>query len=171
MCEIKKRIKNKNTGYALLEILFYILLFTILSITMTNSLIIMTQAFKATTTDAQLAQGANIMERISREVRQASSINSISASDLKLNTTGTSGSDTTLEFKLLDQNDLQFFENNVLTGNLNTSNVAIMALTFTQITIAKSTAVKIFLTVKSISDSANRTENFYDTVVLRGNYQ
>ena len=109
------------------------------------------------------------MERMSREIRQAYSINSISSSDLKLDTKDDAGANKTVEF-LLSGNSLQLLENNVLTGNLNSPNITVMALTFTQITTAKGQGVKIFLTVKSNNDASSRNQDFYDTVVLRGKY-
>ena len=160
---------ERSRGYALLETIFYVILFAILSVAVISAMITMTKAFKATTIQAELMQGGNIMERISREVRQAYSINSISTNDLKLNTKDDVGANKTVEFVLIGS-DVRFLENNVVTGNLNTQNVSITALTFTQINTAKGTAVKIFLTVISDNDSQSHNENYYDTVVLRGDY-
>jgi len=164
-----KCIKKTNSGYVLLETIFYIVIFVILSIAVTNSMITMVKAFKETTIQAELMQGGNVMERISREIRQAYSINSISTSDLKLNSTDSVETNKTIEFALVGSN-IALTENGVLTGNLNTPNIAITGLTFTQINTAKGVAVKILLTIKSNHDSQNRPENFYDTLVLRGAY-
>ena len=156
-----KNFKNKKQyGYALLELLFYIALFTVLVLVVINAMITMARAFKEIAVQTELIQSETIMERISREIRASSSITSISATDLKLNTT---------EFKL-SGTDLQFLENNVLTGNLNTPNISITALIFTQITTTKSKAIKIFLTLKANDDMSGRLVDFYDTVVLRGSY-
>ena len=165
-------IKNKlkmNKGYSLLETIFYISFFAIFSILVINSLIVMTKSFRETTIYADLMQGSSVMEKISREVRQAVSINSISTSILKINTKDAAGLDKIEEFTFSNPN-VRFLENNVFTGNLNTSNISIQDLTFTKISTVKGEAVKILLTVKSNRDSRNRTESFYDTVVLRGNY-
>ncbi|MCX6751155.1 MAG: hypothetical protein NT161_00055 [Candidatus Nomurabacteria bacterium] len=165
----KLKIKNWKGGYALLETIFYILLFAILSIAVINAMITMTKSFKETTIQAELMQGENIMERISRETRGAYGIASISTSDLKLNTKDALGVNKTVEF-VLSGSDIRLLESDVFTGNLNTQNISITALTFTQITTTKGTAVKIFLTVVSDQDSQNRDEDYYDTVVLRGDY-
>ena len=109
------------------------------------------------------------MERISREIKQADSINTISSTDLKLNTKDEAGADKTVEF-LLSGSDVQILENDVLTGNLNPESVSVSSLDFTEITTTKSKAVKIILTVSSENDLLNRNEVFYDTVVLRGSY-
>lgn len=167
-----KNFKKMNRGYVLLETIFYIALFAILSIAVIDAMITMTKAYKETAIQAELMQGGNVMERISREVRGAYSINPInpnSPNDLKLNTKDSTGANKTIEF-LLSGSNIQLLENNVFTGNLNTPNITIIVLTFTQITTTKGVAIKIFLTVKSNHDSQNRNENFYDTVVLRGDY-
>lgn len=163
-----KNIKKINSGYALLETIFYVVLLAIVSIAVINAMITMTKAFKETTIQAELTQGGNIMEKISREIRQANSINSISANSLKLNTKD-GAADKTVEFSL-SGSDVRFLENDAFTGNLNTQNITIAGLTFAQIDTAQGKAVKIFLTVRSNRDSLNRNQDFYNTVVLRGGY-
>lgn len=164
-----KNTEQRNSGYALLEIVFYIALFSVLSFAVIDSLITMTKSFKETTIKAELMKGSNIMERMSYEIRQAYGINSISTGDLKLNTKDDAGNNKTIEFSLSGSN-IQLLENDIFTGNLNTQNITVADLAFTQINTLKGTAVKIFLTISSSHDSLNRTEDFYDTVVLRGDY-
>jgi len=159
----------KGEGYAILETLFYISLFAIFSITIINSMIMMTKAFKETTIQAELAQGGNILERISREIRNAYGINALAANSLKLNTTDEAGANKTVEFSLSASN-ARLLENDVFTGNMNTQNISVVDLSFTQLTTANGLAVKMFLSVRSNRDLQNRTANFYDTVVLRGSY-
>jgi len=164
--------KNKNSslgGYTLVELLFYVALFAVLTLTVINALIIMTKAFKETTIQRELTQGSTILERISREIRKASDITSISATNLKLATADDTGAAKTVEF-LLSGTDLQLLENNVLTGNLNGPNISITGLSFSQITTAHSKAVKITVTVRSNNDIQNRNADFYNSVVLRGTY-
>lgn len=159
----------QNKGYTLLETIFYIVLFAILSISVINSMIIMTKAFKETTIQAELTQGGKIMERISREIRQAYQINSINTNSLKLNTTNDAGTNKTVEFSLSNSN-VRFLENDIFIGNLNTQNIVVTNLVFTQINTTKGSAVKIVLTVRSNNDLLNRNRDFYNTVVLRGDY-
>lgn len=166
--KILNKFKN-NKGYAMLEILFYIALFAILSIAVIDAMITMTKSFKETTVHKELMQGGNIMEKITREIRQASGINSISADSLKINSTNIDETSKTVEFSL-SGTDVRFLENDIFIGNLNTTNVSVLALSFTQINTTKGTAIKIFLTVKSNHDLQNREESFYDTIVLRGGY-
>jgi len=165
----KLKIKNYKKGYAILELLFYIAFFAILSLVVINAMIVMTRSFRETSIQGELIQSGVIMERISREVRQAYNISSISATDLNLDSTDNGGANKTVEF-LLSGTDIQLLENGVLTGNLNTPNIAVTALTFTQVTTTKGKAVKVALTVKSNNDALARTQDLYDTIVLRGIY-
>jgi len=161
-------INKKKSGYAVLELLFYITFFSILSLVVINSIILMAGSLKETVIQAELVQSGIIMERMSREIRQANSIDVTSTStDLILNTT--SGSDTKIEFKFNSPN-IELWENSVKTGNLNSPNITVTELTFSQINTAKSKAVKISLAVKYNNDVENRIVNFYNTIVLRGSY-
>lgn len=163
-----KNFKNQK-GYTLVETLFYIALFIILSTAVINALITMTQAFKETTINAEFVQSSSIMERMSREIRQANGINYLNAGDLKLNTKDEAGPDKIIEF-LLSGSNIQLLENSVLVGNLNTPNIEVVNVIFTELNTSKGKAVKIFLTVKSKRSPVARTADFYDTVVLRGDY-
>jgi len=155
------KIIKKRNGYAILELIFYIAFFSILAMVIINAMIAMARSFRESSVQSEFVQSGIIMERMSREIRASSSIVSISATDLKLNA---------VEFKLSGSN-IQLLENDILTGNLNTPNITVTALAFTQITTTKGKAVKIVLTIKSANDTLARPQNFYDTIVLRGDYQ
>ena len=129
----------------------------------------MTGSFKDNIAQAELIQSGGIMERISREVRQAYGIGSISATDLKLNSKDDSGNNKTVEFQLSGSN-LKLLDNGTLTDNLNPANISVSSITFTQITTAEGIAVKISLTVGATNDAEHRSVSFNDTVVLRGAY-
>jgi len=162
---MKLKIKNYKRGYVLLELLFYIVFLSIFSLIVINAIIVMTRTFKETAIQAELVQSVAIMEKMSREIRQAYDIFSISATDLVLNT----GASNTIEFKLVGS-DIQFWDAGNNIGNLNTPNIIVTSLTFSQITTVKGKAVKIVLSLRSINDSLNRVKDFYNTIVLRGIY-
>ena len=166
---MKKIIKNKN-GYAILELLFYISFFTVLALVVVSAMVTMTRSFRETSIIAEWQQGANVMERISREIKQATSIASLSAADLILNTKDNSDVDKTMEFKFVSPN-VQFWDNGASVGNLNSPGITVTSLVFTSITTLKSKAVKMVMTIRSNNDKSNRTVDFYDTIVLRGSYQ
>jgi|SRR3989344_3533728 len=165
---MSKIIQQKN-GYTILELLFYITFFSIFSFVVINAMITMSRSFRETSIQGELVQSGLIMERMCREIRAAYGINSINANDLVLNTKDDADVNKTVKFSLSGSN-IQLIENNVVTGNLNTSNIIITDLTFTQITTIAGKAVKIVLSVRSSNDSLNRIVDFYDTIVLRGDY-
>ena len=166
----KKLFKKEHArGYAILEILFYISFFVILSIVVIEAMITMSRSFRATSIEADFVESAGVMERITREIRGAEGISSISTSTLLLNTTNEAGAPRTVQFALSGSN-VTLTEDGALTGNLNTPSVAVTALTFTQINTAEGAGVKVVLSLRSVNDSSGRVETFYDTVVLRGNY-
>ncbi len=164
------KIKNtKEGGYTIIELLFYISLFIVSSILVINSMVVMSRSFRETALQVELLQGGSIMERMSREIRQSLAINTITASSLKLNTKDGSGVSKTVEFVLSGSN-VRLLDNNVFIGNLNTPNMVVTTLSFTQINSTVSKAIKIDLSVRSGNDNLNRIFNFYDTIVLRGSY-
>lgn len=178
---ITNKLKNikysGHGGYTILELLFYISFFVVLSIVVINSMIIMTRAFRETTLQSEFLQNGSIMEQISRQIRQAYDISSMQATnDLILNTKDSVGANKTVEFKFVNPN-IQFFDttgSNI--GNLNTPNIVVIVpptspyFIFTPISTAAGKAVKVWFQIKSTNDAASRTVDFYDTIVLRGSY-
>lgn len=163
--------KNKKEGYAVLELLFYISFFAVLSIVVINSMIIMSRAFHETTLQAEFLQNSSIMERMSREIRNSYDVDDVASTInyLKLNTKDSSGNNKIVEFKFINSN-IEFSDAGVNMGNLNTLNTVVTGLVFTRINTTVGKAVKIKLSVRSGNDSSNRIVDFYDTVVLRGSY-
>ncbi len=168
MIKIFKKNKTIN-GYAIFELLFYIAFFSVLSLVAINAIIMMTSSFKETAIQSELAQSGTIMEKMSREIRRAYDISSISATNIILNTKDDDGANKTVEFSFLNSN-VELLENGALVGNLNAPNIIVSGLIFTQITTVKGKAVKILLTLKSNNDKFGRFIDFYDTVVLRDSY-
>lgn len=163
------KLNNKKRGSSLVELIFYICIFSVLSLAVINSMLTMVKSLKETSLVRDLMGGSSVLERMSREIRQANSINTTSSSDIVLNTKDGLGNSKTIEFAL-SGSDILLKENGVLTGNLNSPNLIITGLSFSQITTVKGTAVKFSISAKSSRDLTNRIENFYDTIVLRGDY-
>ena len=167
MSKIKTKNKKEN-GYAVLELLFYIAFFAILALVVINAMITMTKSFRETSIQGELAQAGVIMERMSREIRQAYGVD-VASTDIDLILNKDANSVNKAEFKFISPN-IQFWDIGSNIGNLNSPNIIVTGLTFTQIITVKGKAVKILLTVKSSSDALARTRDFYDTIVLRGDY-
>ena len=115
------------------------------------------------------------LERMSRDIRGATTIDTaastlgISPGVLKLNTTMSDGSLTTVAFSL-SSSTLHILEAGIDIGPITSSSTRITTLTFTKITTANSQAVKILMIVESGTSTTYRTKNFYTTVVLRNSY-
>lgn len=165
----KNKKKNNKSGFAILEFIFYISILVIMVLVVINALVAMTRSFRETTIMAQLQGGGVVMERISREIKQAYSITSISATDLTLATRDQNGANQNVQVTLSGSN-INFLENGATVGNLNPPGLSVTALSFTEITTAAGKAIKVSFTVTSTSDTVNRTIDFYNTAVLRGGY-
>jgi type II secretory pathway pseudopilin PulG len=175
--------KNHNKGYALAETVVYLALFIILSIAVVNSLVTIIQIFTEIRSNRNLLDaGSGAMERMSREIRNATSVDGNSSLDtspgiLILNTTTDDGTLKTTKFATSASLGLELYESEgggtplTLTGDLMGQGITVSSLTFTKISTGKSTAVKIILTVENSQNSKKPKQTFNDTVVLRRSYQ
>jgi len=167
---MNNNLKQKNKGYTLIEMLFYIVLFAMLSAVVINSMVVMMKSFKEITIQSEIAEGSMIMERISREIKQSYQINSgDTPNSLRLDSKDSGGTYKLVEINFTNSN-ARYLENNNFIGNLNTPDIKVVDLTFTKIYTTKGEAIKIFLSISSNKDTMNRNYDFYDTVVLRGKY-
>ena len=168
---IKINKKNSNKGFSLVEMIFYIALFALLTIVIVKTLVTMTKSFKEVSVQREITQGGEILERISREIRQANKINTAVdvEGDFRLDSKDESGNYKLVEFVLTNSN-IRLLENNNYIGDLNSPNIKVTTLNFYKLATAQGNAVRIFLTISSKHDSKNRSYSYQNTVVLRGNY-
>lgn len=169
-------ISKKNTnGYAIIEIVIYIALFTMISIVLINSLLTAMKSFAEVESDHAIALSATTaLERMSREIRGAESVDvgtsilNTNSGVLRINTYDTSNNSKTVTFDV-SNNRIELIENGVVTDYITSTNTAVTNLIFRSITTTLGTAVKIELTIQSIHGRI-LSKNFYDTIVLRGVY-
>jgi len=179
--------KKFNSGYGMLELVFYIAIFSITALLVLNSILTMLSSFKEVKANNNLIQSSKMLEKISREIRNSESIHTISSSSLKLNNKDDVGNPRTSTFTLSGTN-LNFYENDVLVGTLNPANISVSSLVFTDIVLVYddsayisaeaailnsdtgSDAVKIALTLEVNSFGVIKSKTFYNTVVLRESY-
>ncbi len=177
----KFNLINKNTmpklvcGYTLLEMVFYLAIFSVFSITIINTIIVMTKSSREIKTQTELMEGGIIMERISREIKKACDVVVDSSpaviDNLKIFIGPCPDAAPDIEFKAdATSTNIQISENSAAAANLNSSNIDITGLTFTQIATAQGKAVKIILKIKS-KKSSNPDTIFNNTAVLRGAYK
>ena len=164
------RIQNKN-GFSIVEIMVYLAIFTALSILVINSFIFILSSFNMTNINRKLLESGSIsMERISREIRQASTIDASTTSTiLVLNSHDNMGAVMTIKF-VNESGKLNFYKNNNLEGTLLGSKISVTDLFFNRIPAVKSEAVKIKMILQYSDGRKIKSENFYNTIILRGGY-
>ena len=174
MIKLNKQDKTKNgpsaqAGYAVLELLFYISFFALLSFVVIDAMIIMTKSFGETKIYTELIQSSTMMEKISRELRQANDF-SFTSNDLVINTKDDSNNPKTIIYTYTGTN-VQVTDSSLGNlGNLNTPDITVKNFSFTSTVTAKGKAATILLTVMDNKDASGRVVDFNDTVVLRGDY-
>jgi len=168
------KIFNKNKkGFGVMEVIIYLSLFTVISILVINSFIVILNSFSNMRTNTNLLDsGSMAMERISREVRSAKSID-LTNSTFESNT-GTMRLNDTDGTSYIDigrnTNLLNLSKNGTLFGNLLAPNIIVTKFYLRYITTTKGSAIKIEMTLQDTKSKRNKTANFYNTVVLRGGY-
>ncbi len=168
---------TRNTGgYSVIEIIIYVAIFAMLSIAVIHSFVTVSSSFGATRVNRNLLEaGSTIMERLTREIRQSTSIDVTSStlgsspSVLQMNTLAEDGTPTTVKF-IIESGVIDMYTGGALIGSLHSNRISIPTLIFRKISTTESEAVKIELTLQDATGKSVRTESFYDTVVLRGTY-
>lgn len=164
--------ENFSYGYSIIEILVYLAIFTVVSILVINLFITTTSSFNTTIINRKLLEAGQMsMERVSREVRQAKNIDvaNSSSDSLQMNSTNSSGGDLVVKFSSLSGH-LNLYKDGILIGNLLPENINMTGLIFRRITTVHGEAVKIEMTLKYSQGNINKSENFYNTIILRGEY-
>ncbi len=157
--------RNKKNGYSVIEILVYLAIFTSISALVINLFITILSSLNVTNANRRLVEAGQIsMDRISREIRQAQSIDASSTSDsLILN------GDNLINFRK-ENNELNLYKNGSLEGSLISDDVSVINLVFRPISTVESQAVKIEMNISYSKGGYTKSENFYNTIVLRGGY-
>lgn len=172
--------QNKQKGSSLLETIIYIAIFGIISIAVISSSVVVINSFSNTrVTRNMLESGNTAMERMTREIRQATSIDIANSSlgvnpgYLQLNTVDSLGAARVVKFSVTN-GILNLYQGATnpptLTDSLLGQNITVSNLVFRRISIPTGEAVKIEMTLLNNSTKNPLTRNFYDTVILRGGY-
>lgn len=165
---MKRNRNNKGlsaqTGYSLLELLIYIALFTIISVLLIRSLVVIMRTYASAQANRRLQNnGEVILERISREVRDAKSISSGTFS-VSPGTLTLIGDDGTVSFAVV--NGALEINDGGTVGALSTSAVAITTLIFRKIETPNGEGVKTELMLTT-TNSTLKSTSFYSTTLLR----
>ncbi len=169
---IQKRTNKK--GFSLIETIIYLAVFSMISLFVINSLLAVMSTFRITRTNRNLLEaGINSMERISREIRQSSSIDlansNLGAGVLQLNSTDQAGVPIVIKFSK-ESLALNIYEGNILSGNLLGNDMFLENLIFRRINTLQSEAIKIEMSLMDINSKSSKIVNFYNTIILKGGY-
>ena len=161
-------------GYSLIEMVIYVSLLTALFIMAINMLLSFSQSYK-TLSALRIAEHSAIdsMERITREVRSATSVDSANS------TLGTSpgvitlvatsaGVSTTTKF-YVQNGVLKVDVAGVYLGPLTLSSATTTNLVFRLLNNGTSNAVKIDLTVEATAGNITKAKTYHSTVILQRN--
>ncbi len=160
----------------IVEVLVYIVILVLLvGVTVSTLLSLSSMYRNLLSLEAVNESAQSSLERIIREVRGATSVDTLqstlntSPGDLYLSSLDSSGATTTLEF-FVSGGAIRIKEAGVDSGPLSASNVRVTNLVFRRLPSAESQAVKVEMTIESGTSTNYISKNFYSTAVLRGSY-
>lgn len=166
------KIKSFTKGNSLIELIVYLAIFSVLCLVIIKSLVTSMTVYGQSQGYRKLqAQGELVMERITHELRQATSASitssGVSPSTLTLTGKDTSGTSQTFKFDLSGANAVQITTNSTVVSPLTGGNIKASSLIFTTVSTSKGTAVKVNLTLTTTS-GYSVSAPFQTTVFLRG---
>jgi type II secretory pathway pseudopilin PulG len=160
-------------GYSLVEMVIYAALLTIISLVVVRTVLSFTQSYRRIAA-LRFAENSGIsaMERMTREIRGATSVvsasSTLAASPGVLTLVAGSGSISTTTKFYTQSGTMKVDVNGAYSGPLSVSNASISSLTFTLISNSNTSAVKIDMSVQATSGPVTITKTYHSTVVLQG---
>ncbi|MBU2219377.1 type II secretion system GspH family protein [Patescibacteria group bacterium] len=151
-------------GFTLIETIIYTAIIAVIFILVVNSLTLVIKAFNQGRVIIKINNSAEVaIERMTREIRFAYDIDGSSdLSHLVLN--------TDVEF-YLDSGKIMIIDRGANAVALTSDDLTVTNLIFRQINSSSvSKAVKIEMAIQGSSGNYQKTENFYNTAILRGSY-
>lgn len=173
---MRRNTYTTEGGFTLIEAIIYTALVVSLSVLLISMLSVMYRVFSESRADRDLLTSSyTAMERMTREIRTASSVDTGTSvfgstpGTLKLNTTDSSGTSKTVQFAL-SSGAVAFTDNGTLSGNLTGTQVTVTSLIFRKITTTNGTAIRIEMILSANRSPSNKTITVYNTAALRGSY-
>ena len=163
--------RPKQKGMTVVETVVYIAIIAFLFFMVAETLTTIARTYRATAVTRSLSSsGLNALDRMSRDIRNASSVDQVqSVLDINPGKLVLLNGATVTEF-YIDNSMINIRENAVSKGSITLESTTVTNLVFRLITTPKSSAVKIEMTLESGTGANFRTANFYNTVVLRNSY-
>ena len=167
-----KRTLKFIKGFSLMEVLVYIAILAIMLVVITNATISIVSSARVVKVSKSIGTSAIIsLERITREVRGASSVSTSSSvldsnpGKLVLSSFDSSGNPRTIEFSL-STSTIRMKENNIDVGALSQGDARITYLVFHNFT-GTSSGIRIDTTIESGTSTYYRSAYFNTSAVLR----
>ena len=171
----KKKIMKfnvSNAGFTLIEMLVYIALLAIVSMSSISLLFSLNDMFEKNRADQLITRGGTIaMERILYDIRSADFVNTFNSTFIS--TPGVlvlTKDTTTTEFSKVN-GAVSVKVNSVTLGPLTNSSVSVDELRFFRYSNLMTEAVRIRLTLSVTVGETTVSETFYGGTVLRGSYE
>lgn len=164
--------KKNNSGFTLVEMIIYLALMTIITITMVQSLVVVLKSNRDSFADLNLRNsGYSAMEGILREIYSSDSITTTTnvlqmnqgTTIVKFATSSSASASTTLYL-------YQGVGTPVSVGPLTSKGVNVKNLIFTKINTGNSLAVRIQMKLETTVNGITKSAWFYSTGILRGSY-
>lgn len=165
-------LNRRQKGFSLIETVIYVSLLAIILVVLINTIFTMNRLYRYLNLSRHIQTSAiTALDRMVRDIRDAESVNvgastlGTSPGVLTLNTTTSSNNPQTFQF-FVSNGVLIVKQDEVDIGPLTLSDVVVDNLIFRHIVTGVSKAVKIEMTLKA----GTSTANFYATAVLRDSY-
>lgn len=167
------RIRNKIRGMSLIEMLVYVAVLALIFVLVISTIVSFTKSYKDVAANRRAERaGIDVLERISREIRDADSItvaqSTFGSNPGALTLVKTSGGTSTTTRFYIDAGVAKVDVNGTYSGPLTSSRVSVTELYLYRLTNSNTEAVKIDLTVQGTSGSVTKTKSFDTTVILKG---
>lgn len=164
------KLKNKNGAYSIIETIIYVAMLTVLIGAIAYATMTLFSVYKKTKIVRSIEVSAvDSMDRIIRDIRNATSVNTAISSFNSSNGILALVSGTTTSRFYLSNQKIYVDENGTVLGALTSGSANVTSLIFRYIQATSSVAVKVEMTITS-SSTPGFSKNFYNTAVLRGSY-
>jgi type II secretory pathway pseudopilin PulG len=169
---MKKNNRKNQTGFSLLEMIIYVAILAMMFLLLVRTVLSFTGSYRQLQVLRALDRSAlNSLERMTQNIRNASSINagqsSFGATPGILAVIQTKGINSTTTRFYVQNKTLQLEVNGTAVGPLTVGQTEVTSLVFRQL-VSTTTAVKIDLTLTASSGPIVRSKIFHTTVILKG---
>lgn len=169
------KTQNKK-GFSLIEMIVMVSIVAFILVIVVNFLIIYARGYEAFQSSSRInVSGITALERMSREIKQAASVDSSastlesSSGVLKLNTTTVSGDSATVTFSLIGDR-VEIKQDGVVLGFLTRKNVSVDNLYFSLSTTTDATIVTTEINIETAYSTTTKSATFTTSNLLRGSY-